>query len=116
MVAHISELETHMANFLSVAIWRRALRWLLTGTTVGTVAVIAWKAGWLSTSDPIQAAPVMILGWVLFFLLPAIYVYRNARKYPQLDAGMEFFVVFRMGMWGLRHYLDRRDNNFEEPL
>jgi uncharacterized membrane protein (DUF485 family) len=105
-----------MKDFLSPDGQRRAFRWLLTGAGVGTFALIAWKAGWLSTSDPLQAAPVMILAWVLFFLLPALYVYRDARKYPQLDAGMELFVVFRMGMWGLRHYLDRRDNNFEEPL
>ena len=105
-----------MENFFSAAVRRRAFRWLMTGAAVGTFALIAWKTGVLSGLDPLQAAPMMFLGWSIFFLAPAIYVYRDARKYQQLNAKMEAFVVLRMGMWGLRHYLDRRDNNFKDLL
>jgi hypothetical protein len=95
---------------------RRIVRWLLTGAAVGSFAIIMWQGGWLSASDPMGAAPAMIMLVLLFNIFPAIYVYLDARKYKQVNAWLEAFVVMRTSMWGLRHYLNRRDNNFKEPL
>jgi hypothetical protein len=94
----------------------RFMRWLLTGAGIGVFAIVTWQAGWLSVSDPMQAAPAMILLLLLFSIAPAIYVYMDARKYKKINAAMEAFIVMRTGMGGLRNYLNRRDNNFEEDL